>query len=382
MDTKRRDFLLGGPLGLLGLEQWNDFASAQDSTSVDPGVVEFWVKQMGVAPHRIPGGEQVASSPVSRDFTAANAGYGREPLFYFLDEKAGKLIPAKELEDQRLMPAGDTKIEWSMQQLRLNSDDHKQFKNYSSGGIYMDFQQHATNTEALSSLASSMFTAIFPGGKIQNPMVKKKGSTGQSGTSAGSAPKTAGGAGSVQLQAPGQTQTQSIALPGGIGKVAFACFAKDRKQSAFGMFVSSIATATNSPLASVVPLLVMPIVAGPALQAIRALAGALQSHGPGNQWILKSGPGDVAATADGAKSLKGCLRITNGTYIVTPKEHGAAFGPLDGWKLIDGFLVRQNEDERLAYQASISELPGVTYLSIVSKVSKAKPTSCLLPVPG
>jgi hypothetical protein len=126
----------------------------------------------------------------------------------------------------------------------------------------------------------------------------------------------------------------------------------------------------------------MPIVAGPALAAIRALAGALQSHGPGNQWILKSAPGDVAATADGAKSLKGCLRMTNGTYIVIPKEHGAALNPLDGWKLIDGFLVRQNEDERMAYQASTSELPGVTYLSITSKVSKAKPTSCLLPMPG
>lgn len=384
MDTDRRDFLLGAPLGLLGLELWNGLSSAQDAgaAQTDPGVVEFWVKQMGVAPHKIPGGEEAASGAASRSLTPKNAGYGREPLFYYLDEKAGKLVPAKEIDDKNLMPAGDTKIEWSMQQLRLNGEDQKQFAHYSSGGFYLDFQQHESNTETLTSLASSMFTAIFPGGKLQNPMAKKKGSAAKTGTSKGSPPKAAGDAGSVQMQAPGQTQVQSIALPGGIGKAAFACFAKDRKQSAFGAFVTSIATATNSPLASVVPLLAMPIVAGPALSAIRALAGALQSHGLGNQWILKSPPNDVAATADGAKSIKGCLRVISGTYIVIPKEHGAALNPLDGWKLIDGFLVRQNEDERMAYQASTSELPGVTYLSITSKVSKAKPTACLLPLPG
>lgn len=384
MDTKRRDFLLGAPLGLLGFDLMPGLASAQGSApaGTDPGVVDFWVKQMGVPPHKIPGGELVAQGAETRGLTAVNAGYGREPLFYYLDEKAGKLIAAKDIDDKNLMPAGDTKIEWSMQKLRLNADDQKQFAHYSSGGFYLDFQQHESNTESLSSLASSMLSGIFPGGKLQNPFAKKKGSAAKTGTSAAATPKPAGGAGSVQMQSPGQTQTQSIALPGGIGKVAFACFAKDRKQSAFGLFVSSIATATNSPLTSIVPILAMPIVAGPALAAIRALAGALQSHGPGNQWILKSAPGDVAATADGAKSLKGCLRMTNGTYIVIPKEHGAALNPLDGWKLIDGFLVRQNEDERMAYQASTSELPGVTYLSITSKVSKAKPTACLLPLPG
>jgi hypothetical protein len=380
METKRRDLLLGVPLGLLGLELWNGIASAQDPDPAqpDPGVVDFWVKQMGVAPHKIPGGELLASGAASRDLTATNSGYGREPLFYFLDEKAAKLIPAKEIDDKNLMPGGDTKIEWSMQKLRLNPDDQKQFARYSSGGIYMDFQQHESNTEALSKLASATFTAIFPGGKLQNPLVKKKGSAGKTGSDAGSPPKTSGAAGSVPLQSPGQSQTQSIALPGGIGKVAFACFAKDRKQSAFGMFVTSIVQATNSPMASVLSLLAMPVVAGPALQALRGLVGALQSHGRENQWILKSGPSDVAATADGAKSLKGCLRIANGTYIVIPKEHGAALDPLDGWKTIDGFLVRQNQDERMAYQASISELPGVTYLSIVSKVSKAKLKPCLL----
>ena len=371
MDTNRRDFLLGAPLSFAALDLLTSVASGQSPTAdVSPGVADFWVKEMGVAPRRIPGGEAVAGG--SRGLAPADVGYGREPLYYFLDEKAGKLINARDIDDKHLMPAGDTKVEWSLQQLRLNEADHKQFERYSSGGLYLDFQQHESNTEAFSSLASSMFSAIFPGGKLQNPFSKKGGKKGGSAAAgaskgapaAGSAPKAGGSAGSVQL--PAASHTQSIALPAGIGKVAFACFAKDRKQSAFGLFVSAIMQATNSPLASAVPLLAMPVVAGPALQALRALVGALQSHGRENQWILKSGPGDMAATAEGAKSLKGCLRLTNGTYIIVPKEHGAAFDPLDGWRLIDGFLVPKNQDERQAYNASTSALPGVTYLSVSS----------------
>jgi hypothetical protein len=385
--------LLGAPLGALGMGMWDNLLDAQSAAAYgpDPGVLDFWVRRMGVPASLIPGGEKVASGDASRDINAANAGYGREPIFYYLDEKENTLIPAKELDTKRLQPTGDLKIDWSLQKLRLNTEDNQQFSHYASGGFYLDFQQHEATTSMLSSLASSAFSGFFPDGTFHNPFTKSsiKPGTAKSGnisggasrsSSSAAAAKSSGGAAGVQLATPGTDH--SIALPGGVGKAAFACFAKDRKRSAFGMFLNAIVQATNSSLTSLVPLLSMPVISAPALQTIRALAGALQSHGPGQHWILQSGPMDISATADGVKSLGGALRVTNGTYVVIPKQHGAELTTLKDWKLMDGFLVPKDADEREVFHDTTSIMQGLTYMTITAKVSKAKMGNCLLSLPG
>ena len=378
------------------MSMFDDLLDAQTSSSgPDPGVLDFWVKRMGVDPALIPGGERIASGEASRDINASNSGYGREPIFFYLDEKENTLIPAKELDTKHLQATGDMKIDWSLQKLRLNADDNQQFAKFASGGFYLDFQQHEATTSMLSSLASSAFSGFFPDGTFHNPFTKsgiKPGTakTTKSGGASSAAPKAAasptsktsilGLAAGVQLATP--NTAQSIALPGGVGKAAFACFAKDRKRSAFGMFINAIVQVTNSSLTSLVPLLSMPVISAPALQTIRALAGALQSHGPGQHWILQSGPLDISATADGVKSLGGAIRITNGTYVVIPKQHGTELTSLKDWKLMDGFLVPKDSDERQVFHDTTSIMQGLTYMTVTAKVSKAKMGSCLLSLPG
>ena len=379
---------------------WDELLEAQTPppSGPDPGVLDFWVKRMGVPADLIPGGDKIASGESARAINAGNSGYGREPIFYFLDEKENTLIPAKELDTKRLQPTGDFKIDWSLQKLRLNGEDNQQFSHYASGGFYLDFQQHESTTSVLSSLASSAFSGFFPDGTFHNPFTKsavKPGTatskSGKSSATAASASKSSssssstlskvtGLAAGVQLSTPGAGQ--SIALPGGVGKAAFACFAKDRKRSAFGMFINAIVQATNSQLTSLVPLLSMPIISAPALQTIRALAGALQSHGQGQHWILQCGPLDMSATADGVKALGGALRIANGTYVVIPKQHGSELTSLKDWKLMDGFLVPKDADEREVFRQTTSLMQGLTYMTVTAKVSKAKMGSCLLSLPG
>lgn len=387
---------MGAPLGALGMGLWDNELEAQSAPAGvdhDPGVIDFWMKRMGVSPDQLPGGDKLASGEASRGINATNSGYGREPIFYYLDEKENALIPAKELDTKKLQPTGDFKIDWTLQKLRLNSEDNQAFSRYASGGFYLDFQQHEATVSALSSLASSAFSGFFPDGTFHNPFTagNVKPGTAKSGKSSSSGAKTApassskpsiaGLAAGVQLAAP-NTAGQSIALPGGVGKAAFVCFAKDRKRSAFGMFMNAIVQATNSQLTSLVPLLSMPILSTPALQTIRSLAGALQSHGSAQHWILQSGPLDMSATADGVKSLGSALRVTNGTYVVIPKQHGTELTSLKDWKLMDGFLVPKDADEREVFHSATSLMQGLTYMTVTAKVSKARMGSCLLSLPG
>jgi hypothetical protein len=395
MSTRRRDFLLGVPAGALGWGLLQGIGGAQaPAGETAPDVADFWIKKMGVPAHLLPGGEAVIRRNAGRDVTANGGGFGREPLFYYVDPQNG-LLEAAKIDDKRLMPAGDTKVDVALQRLRLNPADQAAFAQYSSGGIYMDFQQHESNTSTLSSMASSLFSAFFPDGSFQNPFSNKKTTkqttkettkqkkSGQAFMSPFLGAKGSALAGAVTLQGPGQTQ--SISLPGGIGKSAFSCFAKDHKRSAFGLFVSAISMVTQSPLVSAVPLLSMPVIAGPSLQLLRALAGGLQglqARGKDQHWILQSGPLDIAATLQGAKSLANGVRLVGGEYIAIPREHGKALTQMSGMKMMEGFLVPKETTQKDVYDAVTSVMPDLTYLSLSVKVSQVKLTNCLLPMPG
>jgi hypothetical protein len=377
MGVDRRDFLLEASAAALGFGGFADLAMAQtpqSATKVAPDVVDFWVRGMGLSPDTVIGGSRTRgrqpNGPSVSDL-------GREPLFLHYDPEEGSLITTDQVALSKLPESGDTDVQFQMVRMRLNGDDDKQFRNYSSGGIYVDFQQTAkpqqSFTEALGGFASSLFSSM-------SAPASKGGGKGQSG-SAGKAkgksflpepaPADPGNGSSIPLQAA--SQAQSISLPGGAGKHSCACFAKDKRKSLFGTFVSVFSTLANSAAASYLPMLSMPLVGPPALSAIRSLVANLQAHGGDQQWIMMSPPVDVITTQEGAKGNPSALRLRPGNYIMIPKAHSAAMkGQLSKLKVLDGFLVPKEAGPLDVYDAYAEAAPGVSYISVSLGVQPSK----------
>ncbi len=422
MNTDRRSLLLSAPALLLGFSEFEELAWAQTGAGVAPGVADFWAQRMGVpasmlighaAPARPSAGRPSNSSAgsigASRqpeslsnrtglgqnqntglselgnrqpiiEASATNAGvvgFAREPVFFHLDDDQHALISASEVPTKMLHPSGDTIVELQLNRLRLSPGDAQQFERFASGGIYLDMQQQqqqpakAPAAQAATSmpLASTILGAFFsPGGG------------GKTAKSSKPAAAPAGAAANIPLQ--GTAESQSIALSNGIGKLGFSCFMKDRRKSAFGTFVSAfLEMGSNSSKLSYLPMLSMPVIAGPALVAIRALVANLQTQGIDHQWILGSGPVDVASTAAACSSVHEGLRLRTGTYIAIPREHSDFVkNHLSGVKLADGFLVPKSATDLDVYDAVPSTLAGATYLSMSVKVKPTKLTGCVVPV--
>ena len=295
-------------------------------------------------------------------------------------------MTADEVPVNQLAASGDTAIQFQMVRMRLNDADDHQFRNYTSGGIYVDFQQSGAPAssggfmDTLSGIGSSLFAAIgSDAGKGKAAGGAAASGKGKSGATskgnnffqAAKAPAAAGGA-SVPLQAA--SQAQSITLPGGSGKHSFACFAKDRQKTLFGTFVGVFATLLNSPLTSHLPMLSMPVIGPPALNAMRSLVANLQSHGGEQQWIMMSPPVDVVTTQEGAKINPSALKLRPGNYIMIPKEHSDAIrGQMKNLKVLDGFLVPKEAKPLDVYDLWYAgAAPGVSYISVNLGVQPAK----------
>ncbi len=383
MKVDRRNFLLDTPAALLGLGGFAEIALAQAArgdVKTSPEVVDFWVSRMGLSPESVVGG--VGRTRGRRPNGPTADDLAREPLFLHYDQDAGELMTADEVPVNRLSSSGDTAIQFQMVRMRLNDSDDHQFRNYTSGGIYVDFQQSGAPAssggfmDTLSGIGSSLFAAIgSDGGKGRAGAGSGKGksaasSKGSNFFQAGKAPAAAGGA-SVPLQAA--SQAQSITLPGGSGKHSFACFAKDRQKTLFGTFVGVFATLLNSPLTSYLPMLSMPVIGPPALNAMRSLVANLQSHGGEQQWIMMSPPVDVVTTQESAKINPAALKFRPGNYIMIPKEHSDAIrGQMKNLKVLDGFLVPKEAKPLDVYDVYAGAAPGVSYISVNLGVQPAK----------
>lgn len=423
MNTDRRSLLLGAPALLLGFSEFEELAWTQTSTGVAPGVADFWAQRMGVpaklligpaAPARPSAGQSSSSSAgsigssrqpeslsdrtgfgqkkgsglselgnkqpiIEASATSAGVvGFGREPVFFHLDEDQHALISGSEVPTKMLHPSGDTIVELQLKRLRLSAGDAQQFERFASGGIYLDMQQQqqpaktpAAQAATTMPLASTILGAFFsPGGGAKTAKPSKPAA----------APASA--AANIPLQ--DTAESQSIALSNGIGKLGFSCFMKDRRKSAFGTFVSAfLEMGSNSSKLSYLPMLSMPVIAGPALVAIRALVANLQTQGLDHQWILGSGPVDVASTAAACSSVHEGLRLRTGTYIAIPREHSDFVKDhLSGLKLADGFLVPKDAMDLDVYDAVPNTLAGATYLSMSVTVKPTKLTGCVVPVPA
>jgi hypothetical protein len=346
---------------------------------------------MGVPAHLVLGSETTRGRAPAGPETSNLA---REPLFIHYDPDEKTLMTADQIPTAKMHPFTDAKVDFQLVRMRLNPADHHQFENYTSGAIYLDFQQGQPQSVfgELVSMATTTFSAIFPGPKA-GASGAKSGAKSGSGTAASGASKSQAAApaksaapasaaapspaANIPLQAP--KQAQSITLPGGLGKTSFACFAKDPRKTLFGSFVDVMSKVVNSPLTSYLPLLSLPVVGSVALAGIKGLVGSLQGQGAQQQWILQGAPTDVTATVDGSKASPDALRLRSGSYIVIPKEHSAAMkDQLSKLKIIDGFLVPKEATALDVFDAAPQTAQMVSYISLqvtVANTKGSKPTA-------
>ena len=388
MKTNRRGFLMGTPLAAFALAQFDEEAFSQTSNAgAPPDVVDFWVDHMGVPAHMVLGAETTRGRRAQAGPETSNL--AREPLFLHYDPDEGSLIPADQIPSAKMHPFTDAKMDFQLVRMRLNPADHQQFSNYTSGGIYLDFQQGQPQSifGELVSLATTSFSAIFPGAKSgagassngAKSGSKSGGKSASSGTSSGAskspaaAPAAAAGAPAAAIPLQAAKQSQSLTLPGGMGKTSFACFAKDPRKTLFGSFVDVMSKVVNSPLVSYLPLMSFPVVGSMGLAGIKGLVGSLQGQGGQQQWILQSPPLEVAATVDGSKAFPEALRLKSGSYIVIPKEHSAVLkDQLGKLKILDGFLVPKEATSLDVFDAAPQTAQMVSYISLQVAVTNTK----------
>ncbi len=165
MKFDRRDLLLTGPAALFGFQIAEALrAQGQSAAPIDSKVIDFWVHGMGVPSNTVVGGARTrgrqANGPSVSD-------YGREPLFLHHDAKENALLTPDQITPDKLVATGTTNVTFQLVRMRLNDADNTKFKDYSSGGIYVDLAQTTTTASTgvmpeIETLASSVFSAIFP----------------------------------------------------------------------------------------------------------------------------------------------------------------------------------------------------------------------------
>lgn len=386
--------MAGAPVCLLGmlgdLPEMSDAAETGPGLA-DPAALDFWTRGMGLSISAIP-----SAGPATRS-AAKNAGidgsFAREPVFLHYDDNEKALITADQINGKMLAPAGDTQVDFQMQRLRLNDQDESHFARYTSGGIYLEMQQgQAAQSPPASGglsvgiiqLATSVFSAFFPAKAAGNG--KKGGGSGSPAKqlfqpSAARAAGAGAGGGKATAGAPVALQTarqsQSLPLPNGVGKAAFSAFVKDPRKTAFGQFVGALTSAVGGS-SSYAQLLSIPLMASPALSAIRAIVANLQLHGANQEILMQGPPMDIAATAAAFSSLNNPLPIRSGSYIVIPREQGPLIKPeLNKVKIMNGFLVpKEATDLDVTPDLVQGLIPGLTYLSLGVNVKKTKFNAC------
>jgi hypothetical protein len=273
-------------------------------------VTSFWANHMNVP------ADQLGGTVVDLRGAPDTAGFDREPFFFYYDEKNHRLIPATDPGMKPDLKSGDALLNLQVSRYRLNPADEATFNLHQSGGFYLDVQQQQSRMEQMTTMAFSVFSAIFPQGVAKGKPAASAMSSGKTAAGAPSpapSPSPAAAVGSTPTIQQA-SETQSISLPNGAGKASFIVFAKDKRKTAFGAIVSAMATVINTVQPAYLPLLSLPTIAAPALSAMRALVANLQAHGGQHQWLLQGPPMDVAATQEAASSSR-CLKVNSG-YLV------------------------------------------------------------------
>jgi hypothetical protein len=375
MKLDRRDLLLSGPAALFGFQFAETLrAQAQSAAPVDPNVVNFWVRGMGVPSNTVVGAERTrgrqAAGPSVSD-------YGREPMFLHHDPKEGSLLTPDQITPDRLSSSPATNVTFQLVRMRLNDADNAKFKDYTSGGIYVDMQQTATPAgsamQDVENIASSVFSAMFHQGDAKSGSSSSSGKKGKGMQFLPTPQASSSAAGGAAVPLQQAKQAQSVSLTNGAGRSSFACFAKDRRKTLFGKFVDVFGELAASPMLSYLPMLSLPAVGVSTLNSVRSLVANLQAHGQNQQWIMMSTPTDFVTTQSAAQVAPDALRLPAGNYVLIPKEQSSAIkDQLAKLKVLDGFLVPKEAKALDVYDAYPSAAPGVSYITMSVSVAASK----------
>jgi hypothetical protein len=339
-----------------------DAQQAPQAREISTDVIDFWINKVGVPAEMIlpkrAGARGTSEAGLHAPGRPYSTTYGSEPLFLYVDDKEGKVVPAQEVRPDALLPSGDAVVELQVGRLRLNKEDQSRFDEFSSSGLYLDVQQKPpAAADSHLNLGWSMLGAMLP------PKDPKPSAT----------------------QPAAATDTgllQSIALPGGAGKTMFNCFLKGQKRSAFASFLAAFSEISVAAANSFLPMLQLPGLSAPALMGIRALVGKLQGMGGNQHWLFQTSPIDVACTAEAAASGE-AIRFRTGHYIVLPKSQaGFIRESKDNLKIVDGFLVPKQASALDVYDAAPATVAGVSYLSMRIDVKKTRLDGCQALVPA
>jgi hypothetical protein len=276
------------------------------------------------------------------------------------------------------LKSGDALLNLQVSRYRLNPADEATFNLHQSGGFYLDVQQQQSRMEQMTTMAFSVFSAIFPQGVAKGKPAASAMSSGKTAAGAPSpapSPSPAAAVGSTPTIQQA-SETQSISLPNGAGKASFIVFAKDKRKTAFGAIVSAMATVINTVQPAYLPLLSLPTIAAPALSAMRALVANLQAHGGQHQWLLQGPPMDVAATQEAASSSR-CLKVNSGYLVAVPKSQASKMkSSMENVQIVDGFIVPNNTNPIDVYDWIQAHPPEASYLTLYTNVKPTKLNNC------
>src|SRR5689334_9609305 len=173
MKFDRRELFLGMPAGLAGLAFCPPASAQSESVSnVDPAALNFWVNRMGVPAELLspPGDPRAVATRLSGWTQDPSQESDLEPFFFYYDEEAdggaGKLVPATSLKpehlDKQKERGSDTKVTLTKNRLRFGDHHKSLFEKYTSGGIYLETQQHPSAPSVdYGALGWSTLTAIL-----------------------------------------------------------------------------------------------------------------------------------------------------------------------------------------------------------------------------
>ena len=383
--TNRRAFLRNTPAGILGFQQLSETLFGQEggsSAEFDTDIASFWANHMDVPPDILAADVVVARGGPS----VPPASFEREPFLLYYDESKHELVPAMDVKPT--VKSGDVMLNLEVSRYRLNGDDQNTFAKYQSGGMYLDVQQKQSTAQNAMDMAFSVFSAIFPQGMPKGG--SSSGSGGKSGakakdsksggsstsaadSSAKPAPSASAAASTPSLQH--STQTQSIGLPNCSGKTSLVVFAKDKRKTAFGFFVSALTMVSNVAQPSYLSLLSLPSIATPALAAVRALVANLQSHGGNHQWLLQGPPMEIAATEEAAGSSRKSAKFNSGYVVAVPKIQVGKM-KTSNVQIFDGFVIPADKKPTEAYDWIAANPPDASYLTLSTSVQKTKLNNC------
>ena len=372
MKFDRRDLLLSGPAALFGFQIAEALrAQGQSAAPVDSNVVDFWVRGMGVPSNTVVGGGAHQGTPAQ--WTLGERLRPRAAVSASRCEGERATHSRSDNSRQAAWPPGPLASRFSLVRMRLNDADNTKFKDYSSGGIYVDLQQTAPRCFDRRDGGDRNPGIVrlqrdVPAGRCKSGGGERSGSgeeegQGQSISSEPQASSSGAGGAAVPLQQAKQATIDFAAERRGPHVIRM--FREGSQEDAVRQVhrrirrTGGIADALVSAHAFAAGGWRFDLERG-------ALAGGEFAGARPEPAVDHDEHADRRCHhAAGRAERAGCASTPAGNYVLIPKEQSDAIkAQLDKLKVLDGFLVPKEAKALDVYDAYPSAAPGVSYITL------------------